>query len=186
MAVVDLRPNGHVSNDWSPGNSGCAAGSTHLCIDDDPDSHDGDTTHIRDDEAAGGELFRVTMDNAPGDFTSTNSVTMKVACLSETAQPGDEIRFRLFALGSQVGGDKIFSQEQPTYILLSFTDAAWDSMTQAQIDDLEFEAELVLADEFQNIRVTAVELVLDYTTGPPPTEVLKDPILSPGIIPFAR
>lgn len=181
-ATTDLRPDGTVTSGWTVTGSGtgnCAAGSGIFgCIDEDVDSHDSSTTQLS--STVSNDLFEVTFGDVPGDYSSTNSITLRCAVTQDNSDDNDRTELSLRTGGSQSGGTKCFSTNQgggstactdvtTSFSVVSYTDSAWDALGSTEINNLSLRAvridDNVAMNDATNNVITACELVLDYNVA---------------------
>jgi hypothetical protein len=151
------------------------------CVDEGVPTNDGSTSRIQgNDDDAVTEEFNVT--DAPGDFVSTNSITLRTAFNINTTDDNDRVDIWLEVSGVQSGGTKCASDNDTTtcpdctlapgsYVECSFTDAAWNSLSESDIDNLSIvfltvENNSGMPDQTQFV-LTATDLVLDYSNVAP-------------------
>ena len=186
-ATVDLRPvSPDIQQEWSEAGSVCTEDVDEWnCVDDDVEANDGDTGVVQGlDTDAETEEFNVS--NAPGDFGSTNSITAKMVIRQNSSNDEDDrVDFHLEDNGTQVGGTKCASENDTActcnhstaYTTCSFTDSAWDSLSESSIDALSIVITTVNntsgMPDTSVFNVTAIELVLDYNLAGADTTVIQ-------------
>ena len=165
-AAADLEPDSNVSQGWNDnvGNTGFDE------IFEGADTHDGDTTHIA--EASNNVVSEFGFDATPGDFGTLNSMTIKVAH-GRWLTPGDDNQvFNLAVFDNvptQIGTTKTCTPSDEAYTVESFTDAAWDSMTQTQVDGMTVNVthkinQVGMPDPVET-RISAITVELDYNVS---------------------
>jgi len=172
----DLRPTGDVQVEWDIV-AGCTDDTDEWdCVNEDVESHDSDTTAL-DATDTSGAIDEFSMANAPGDHVSTNTITLKaVIKVQGTNDEDDRVDFTLEVSGVQ-SGNAVCANDSgagcdcningTTYTTCSFTDAAWDSLSTSDIDNLTVVMTTVNdasgMPDTTTFSVTAVEILLDYS-----------------------
>lgn len=118
------------------------------------------------------EQHHIDFDNvAPGDFGSTVGLDLRIRAQYNASWVDDNDNFNVavFASGSQVGGTKNIV---PTgsWVNTLLQDAAWDSLTKAQLDTLEVRLTYIqsnsgMPDSGMGIQVSEVEFDLEYNVA---------------------
>lgn len=133
-AAADLEPDSDVTTGWNNG-----TGTSFTEIDEGADTHN--------DPGSGGDDIAESSNNTtsefgfgptPGDFGSLNTLTIKIAHKA-TGTADDDPNIDLFIFDNvpvQIGATKTTTRSEDSYTVESFTDAAWDSMTQTQLDGM--------------------------------------------------
>ena len=184
MATAILLPDGDVSAAWTDG-TGSAPWFTE--IDEDVESPD-DANYIQKTEGAN-NISRFTFSNLPGDWASTNTITLKIRHRGDSfIDDNDFIRLQMYASGTFKGGQKDCAHSE-TILNESFTDGVWDSLTEADQNDIEVEVKYIksttaMADAGRNLKMFALSILLDYNTagGDPEGLLIGGKLIGRGIL----
>ncbi len=167
-AADDMEPDGDISTGWNEG-----TGNTFAEIDEGADTHDGHGpggTAIA--ESGNNIISEFTFEATPGDFGSLNSLTVKIAH-QRTGTGDDNPNFDVLVFDNvptQIGGTKTSTSSDGSFTVESFTDAAWDSMTQAQLDGMRVRVvyhvnQTGMPDGTWHIDISAITAELDYNAA---------------------
>ena len=179
MSVITLRPSGDgTTTGWSVTGG---TGSHASAIVDDPDANDGDTSYVLSPNALDGTMF-VDLDDVPADFdpAAINSITIKVAHrrLNTPVMAVDLGTVNAFLTRADeltaisTTPTAVSSPIQAGYLLTSFTPsptgthtvAEWNGARLALVFDHTSSQTI---DTVNQSRITAAEVVIDYTPAAP-------------------
>ena len=175
MAIVTLRPSGDgTTTGWTVTGG---TGSHASAIVDDPDSHDGDTSYVLSPNVIDGQMW-VELDDVPADFNvvGINSITLKAAAKKiNTPQMNVDLSDMYLQIEKADETADITAEsavcnvtDTANYVLFSRTVAVTGTptLTEWNAARLRLRFDHISAqtiDTVNQIRITAVEVVIDYT-----------------------
>lgn len=182
IATITLRPNGdgtraHTGSivggaDWSK----TGAGSWYTEIDDDPDSHDSDTTYVQGPRGNGPPLGTAffLLEDVPSDFDpdSINSISLKFA--AKRTQAAATVSERVYAQLYRSDESTVITEESTiatltaSYALYTRSVLVSGTHTKTDWDGARIRLRTNASNDSgtdvnQAARITAVEVVIDYT-----------------------
>lgn len=185
MATATLRPSGDgTTTGWSKTGGGATLASAIV---DDPDSNDGDTSYVLSPNVADGSMW-VTLDDVPADFNpdGINSITLKASAKKVNTPAMAVDTSDLYLQLQRTDETTIISAESTVcnvtdtanYALFTRTPAGSGAHTVADWNAAKLRLRFdhitqQTIDSVNQIRVTAVEVIIDYT---PLVEAGFDPL----------